>query len=105
MKNKIYKTSILTLCLIALSFAAQAQFPNFIKVDTGAITQLWGGHVSSTCFDMDNDGDLDIACSNSGIGINRIFSIYRNERNGFYTEVPEFITNLDFKNVGPHRGY
>ncbi len=101
MKNKIYKTSILTLCLIALSFAVQAQFPNFTKVDTGAITQLYGGHISGTCFDMDNDGDLDIAINNSGTQINRIFSIYKNERNGFYTEEPEFITNLDFKNVGP----
>gem|GEM_PF-688252 len=94
MKNKTYKTSILTLCLFAMSFAAQAQFPNFTKVDTGAITQLWGGHISSTCFDMDNDGDLDLFVGNCGVGINRNFSFFKNERNGLYVEMPEFISEV-----------
>ncbi len=76
-----------------------AQLPNFIKVDTGAITQISGGHISSTCFDMDNDGDLDLFVCNSGVYSNRIFSIFKNEGNGYFVEMPEFISNLDFKMV------
>ena len=56
MKTKLF----LSVLAFALSFTVQAQFPNFIKIDTGAITQLWRGHVSITCFDMDYDGDLTI---------------------------------------------
>jgi len=96
MKNKIYQTLTLAICTIAFSIAVKAQLPNFIKVDTGAISQLWGGHVSSTCFDMDNDGDLDIASGNKGFNVsNRVFSLFKNERNGYYVEMPEFTGVLD----------
>jgi hypothetical protein len=38
---------------------------------------------------MDNDGDLDIASSNDGVYISdRMFSIFKNERNGYYIEMP-----------------
>nr|NQU90859.1 VCBS repeat-containing protein [Bacteroidota bacterium] len=77
-----------------LTTAAQAQLPNFTKVDTGAISQLYGGHISSTCFDMDNDGDQDLFVGNCGVGINRNFSYFKNERNGFYVEMTEFINEV-----------
>ena len=84
-----------------MSFAVQAQlqFPDFTKVDTGAITQLWGGHGTSTCFDMDNDGDLDLFVGNSAVYADRIFSTFKNESNGFFIEMPAFVTNLDNKMV------
>ncbi len=99
MKTKIYIALILVQCILALLFETQAQLPNFTKVDTGAITQLWGGHGSSTCFDMDNDGDLDLFVGNSAVYANRVFSTFKNEGNGFFIEMPEFITNLHFKMV------
>jgi len=84
-----------------ITIHSSAQLPNFTKVDTGAISQLWGGHVISTCFDMDNDGDLDIASSNNGVYVTpgRIFSRFKNERNGFYVKMPQFIDSTDFRNV------
>lgn len=100
MKNKTYKLLILAICIIAAATGTQAQFPNFTKVDTGAVSQLSGGHVASTCFDIDNDGDLDIASSNNGVyATSRIFSRFKNERNGFYVKMPQFIDSTDFKNV------
>ena len=89
MKTKFF----LFILALALSYTASAQFPNFIKVDTGAVTHLWGGHVSSTCFDMDNDGDLEIASSNKGVYTSRVFSLFKNERNGYYIEMPEFTSH------------
>jgi len=99
MKTKTLK--ILTLAFFTLAFLSptQAQLPNFTKIDTGAITIMPGGHISSACLDMDNDGDLDLFVCNSGVYINRIFGIFKNERNGFYVEMPAFITNLDDKMV------
>jgi hypothetical protein len=95
MKKNIYKTSFLTICILVVAIAAQAQLQNFIKVDTGAMTLLWGGHASSTCFDMDNDGDLDIASGNKAVYASRVFSLFRNERNGYYIEMPEFTGDLE----------
>jgi hypothetical protein len=93
MKTKLF----FSILVLTLSLTVNAQFPNFIKIDTGAITQLWGGHVSSACFDMDNDGDLDLFVCNSAVYANRIFSIFKNERKGLYIEMPKFIGNLDYK--------
>ncbi len=93
MKTKLF----LSILVLTLSFTVNAQFPNFIKVDTGAITELWGGHGSSACFDMDNDGDLDLFVGNAAVYADRIFSIFKNERNGMYIEMPKFIGNLDYK--------
>ena len=90
MKKNIYKTTFLTICILTAAIAVQAQLPNFIKVDTGAVSQLWGCHASSSCFDIDNDADLDITSSNSCVGLNRTFSLFKNERNGYYVEMPEF---------------
>lgn len=99
MKIKIL-LSILALCIFAATTVTQAQFPNFTKVDTGAVTQLSGGHVTSTCYDMDNDGDLDIASSNNGVYVDGgIFSRFKNERNGYYVKMPQFIDSTDFRNV------
>jgi len=91
---------ILSLVLPAWFFETQAQLPEFKKVDTGAITQLWGGHVSSTCFDMDNDGDQDLFVGNSAVYTHRAFSIYKNEGNGLYLEMPSFINDPGYYNIG-----
>lgn len=77
----------MVLCIRVISFTANAQLPNFTKVDTGAITIIPDGHVSSACFDMDNDGDLDLLVSNVGVYISRPFSIYKNERNGYIVKI------------------
>jgi len=92
-------TLLILISLTLFTFHSSAQFPNFTKVDTGAISQLWGGHGSSTCFDMDNDGDLDLFVGNSAVYANRVFSIFKNEGNGFFIEMPAFITEFDYKMV------
>ncbi len=48
---------------------------------------------------MDNDGDLDLFVGNSAVYTNRVFSIFKNKGNGYFVEMPEFISNLDFKMV------
>jgi len=102
LKETIMKKLILIILTIHCSLFtihSFTQLPNFIKVDTGAITQFWGGHVSSTCFDMDNDGDQDLFVGNSAVYANSVFSIYKNKGNGFFVEMPAFITNLDYGQV------
>lgn len=99
MKTKIFKTLALVICTIYFSITTNAQLPNFTKIDTGSISQLWGGHVASTCFDIDNDGDLDIFSDNTGVYINRVFSHFKNEGNGYYIEMSKFITNLDYRRL------
>ncbi|MCK5078587.1 MAG: hypothetical protein KAR09_01510 [Bacteroidales bacterium] len=73
-----FRILVFGLCIFVLSIATQAQFPDFTRVDTGAITVIQGGHISGACFDMDNDGDQDILISNNGVYISRHFSIYKN---------------------------
>ncbi len=81
MKNKIHKTPILTLCLFALLFAVQAQFPNFTRVDTGSIYVSEGSlaHVSGILFDIDNDGDQDLMNPN---WMGTQFTLYNNDGHG-----------------------
>jgi hypothetical protein len=94
MKKLFLLTSIVILTsTFILPFYANAQLPNFTKVDTGAITIKSGGHVSSTCFDMDNDGDLDLLINNYGVYAGGYFSVFKNERNGLFEKIPNFVNN------------
>ncbi len=100
MKKLFLFTSIFILVsTLALPFCAIAQLPNFIKVDTGAITITPGGHASSACFDMDNDGDLDLLIANNAVYMSRPFSIYKNERNGYFVKIPELADLSGSKNL------
>lgn len=99
MKTKIYKALILTQCLVMLAFLTKAQLPDFTRVDTGAVSETPGGHVSSACFDIDGDGDLDLLIGNTGVFTQRFFSMYKNERNGFFVKIPEFISDSSYQNL------
>lgn len=74
----------------------KAQFPEFTRIDTGAIHASTGHHISSGWFDMDNDRDMDVVITNtSGIGYTDHPNLfYRNESNGFFSR----ISNTEFAN-------
>lgn len=42
---------------------------------------------------MDNDGDQDLLIGNSGVFIDRFFSIFKNEGGGVYIKIPNFVTD------------
>ena len=89
MKTKILKTLIIVQCILALSCVLKAQFPEFTRIDTGAIYTSAGHHVASGWFDMDNDDDMDVIITNSsGMGYtNHPNLLYINELNGHFTKV------------------
>ncbi len=100
MKKLFHLLSIIILVgVLTIPFIGIAQLPDFTKVDTGAITVSPGGHYSSACFDMDNDGDQDLLINNVGVYIQRYFSIYRNEQNGFFVKLNGFIGNPNYQNL------
>jgi hypothetical protein len=89
MKTKIFKFTILVPCIIVLVLSAQAQFPTFTPVDTGAIVDLSIGHenLSAHMFDVDNDGDIDPVIGYSSADNNGYpapLNLYRNEGNGLF---------------------
>ena len=92
MKTKILKTLIIVQCILALSCELKAQFPEFTKINTGAIHESTGHHVSSGWFDMDNDNDMDLIITNSsGTGYtNHPNLMYKNELNGYFTQVNKY---------------
>lgn len=90
MKTKICKFPTMVICILALTLTAQAQFPQFTKVDTGVIVNLSTGHLnlSAHMFDVDNDGDIDPVigyCSEDNNGYPAPLNLYRNEGNGLFT--------------------
>jgi len=89
MKTKIFKTLTLAFCVVAFSITTNAQFPEFTRIDTGAIHASSGHHISSGWFDMDNDGDMDVVITNtSGKGYtNHPNLLYKNERMGNFIQV------------------
>lgn len=89
MKTKIFKCSLLVQCIVALALTAQAQFPTFTPVDTGAIVDLSIEHenLSAHMFDVDNDGDIDPVIgysSGDNNGYPAPLNLYRNEGNGLF---------------------
>lgn len=89
MKTKNYLARIPMLGILALAISAQAQFPQFTKVDTGVIVDLSTGHLnlSAHMFDVDNDGDIDPVigyCSSDNNGNPTPLKLYRNEGNGLF---------------------
>jgi len=99
MKTKILKTLIIVQCILALSCELKAQFPEFTRIDTGAIYTSTGHHVSSGWFDMDNDNDMDVIITNSsGMGYtNHPNLLFKNELNGYFIQVTN--TEYTLKNL------
>ena len=63
--------------------------PVFTRIDTGAIYSSTGHHIASGWFDMDNDDDMDVIITNSsGYNYrNHPNLMYKNEGNGYFTQV------------------
>lgn len=93
---------IISFLLYAIAEISHAQFPDFTISDTGSIPQSTGHHVASGCFDMDNDGDLDLIITNSsGMGYtNHPNLIYRNERNNLYQQITNTPYTLEILEIG-----
>ena len=102
MKTKILKTLIIVQCILALSCVLKAQFPEFTKINTGAIHESTGHHVSSGWFDIDNDNDMDLIITNSSgyLYTNHPNLMYKNEGNGNFTQVKNTEYTLQILNVG-----
>ncbi len=75
-----------------------AQFPEFTRIDTGAIYESQGTPVNSSnmLFDVDNDGDLDpIICNMNATGYTLSpLKLYKNEGGGIYIQ-KQFITDSE----------
>jgi hypothetical protein len=99
MRTNILKTLIIVQCILAFSHSLKAQFPEFTRIDTGAIYTITGQHVSSGWFDMDNDNDMDLIITNSsGMGYtNHPNLLYKNELNGYFIQVTN--TEYTLKNL------
>ena len=77
-----------TLTIFVLLFGAMvsnAQFPEFTKLDSCAISENVHAHLSAGTFDVDGDGDLDIIVANFGYyGDNPPTTLFINERNNYF---------------------
>ena len=97
MKNLGYFSAFLVVVLFC-SLHANAQFPEFIRIDTGAIYESGGLTTNSvnSLFDVDNDGDLDPIISNMSAisSSDPPLSVYLNEGGGFFTR-QQFITDYE----------
>ncbi len=58
MKKLHVNTAIFALLISAM--VTNAQIPEFILIETGVLPKSSGYHVAGGCFDMDNDGDMDL---------------------------------------------
>ena len=85
--------------LIIIAVSADAQFPEFTRIDTGTLVQEIVRGRGMYPVDIDMDGDLDLYIGNStgmsfpetGSGNNRPNLIYRNERNCRFTKIEQGI--------------
>jgi hypothetical protein len=84
------KKLLVNLTLFALLISAMvtnAQFPQFTRIDTGAIAASMHAHLSAGTFDVDNDGDLDVIVANFGVySENPPLSLFINERNNYFRD-------------------
>lgn len=88
MKTKFFKFIVLSQCILAMALTARAQFPSFTKIDTGAIYSSTGHHLASGWFDMDNDNDMDVVITNTGLNyFDHPNLMYKNEGHGSFTQV------------------
>jgi hypothetical protein len=98
MKKIVLATIAIILAFSASLNEANGQFPQFTLIDTGVISTSYGHHMLSGCFDMDNDGDLDLIITNTS-GYNNYTNhpnlMYINERNGLFRQV----TNTSYTNL------
>ncbi|MBN1415136.1 MAG: VCBS repeat-containing protein [Bacteroidales bacterium] len=75
--------------LLISAMVTHAQIPEFTLIETGVLPESKYNHIAGGCFDMDNDGDMDLIITNSsGAGVmNRPNLLYKNERKGEFQKI------------------
>lgn len=109
MKTNTYKTLALAVCAVIFSIPANAQIPDFTRVDTGTLVQEVIRGRGVYLVDLDGDSDLDLYIGNSTgysftgavYGKNRPNLVYRNERNSRFVKITEGILATKIYNTNP----
>ena len=98
MKKLPFNLTLFALLISAM--AAKAQIPEFKLIQTGVLPENISNHIAGGCFDMDNDGDMDlIITKTSGYGVMNVPNLlYKNERKGEFQQIAN--TGYTSRNVG-----